>query len=138
MNVFLEVKVLLCFVFAAPLKILEKIATHVQKIKKTISTAVLKQWFDSQPTLQPTHRLAMLCDHPHSNTTLLKQMLNSHHNIVTAEETHILHDEAYLPLSKGFSPKTSVLQVLESAPVSALRQSRQDYFRFTEPFIGKA
>jgi hypothetical protein len=67
----------------------------------------------------------------------LEQVLDSHPEIVSAEETHILHDEAYLPLSRGFPETTSVLQVLEAAAPSQLRQSREDYFRFTELFIGK-
>jgi len=138
MNAFLEAKALLRTASAAPLKILEGIQARVRELEETISAVVLERWFDSQPALQPTRRLAVLCGHPRSGTTLLEQVLDSHHDIVTAEETHILHDEAYLPLSRGFSPETSVLQVLESAPVSALQQSRQDYFRFTETFIGKA
>jgi hypothetical protein len=49
-----------------------------------------------------------------------------------------LHDEAYLPLSRAFNDTTSLLQVLEAAAPSQLRQSRENYFRFTELFIGKA
>jgi hypothetical protein len=56
---------------------------------------------------------------------------------MSAEETHILHDEAYLPLARGFPAEASLLEVLESAPVSRLRQSREDYFRFTELFLGR-
>ena len=56
---------------------------------------------------------------------------------MTAEETHILHDEAYLPLSRGFPAEASLLEVLDSAPVSRLRQSRENYFRFTELFLGR-
>jgi hypothetical protein len=56
---------------------------------------------------------------------------------MTAEETHILHDEAFLPLSRGFAAEASLLEVLDSAPVSRLRQSRENYFRFTELLLGK-
>jgi hypothetical protein len=57
--------------------------------------------------------------------------------VITSEETHILHDEAYLPLAKGFPAEASVLEVLDSAPMSRLRQSREDYFSFTENFLGE-
>ena len=57
---------------------------------------------------------------------------------VSAEETHILHDEAYLPLTRGFTETTSLLQVLEAAAPSQLRRSRENYFRFTELFLGKS
>jgi tetratricopeptide (TPR) repeat protein len=113
------------------------IQARVREMEQTISSAVLERWFDSRETLQPHRRLAVLCGHPRSGTTLLEQVLDSHPGIVSAEETHILHDEAYLPLSRGFSPEASLMEVLESAPVSALQKSRQDYFRFTELFTGK-
>src|SRR6266568_6217921 len=107
-------------------------------MEETISAAVLERWFDSQPALQPARRLAILCGHPRSGTTLLEQVLDSHSDIISAEETHILHDEAYLPLSRGFPETASVLQVLDAASPSQLRQSRDNYFRFTELFIGKS
>ena len=87
---------------------------------------------------QPARRLALLCGHPRSGTTLLEQVLDAHPDIVTQEETHILHDEAYLPLSRGFAPDAPVLEVLESAPASALQESRENYFRYTALFLGHA
>ncbi len=106
-------------------------------MEQTVSSGVLERWFHAGESLQPARRLAVLCGHPLSGTTLLEQALDSHPDIVTAEETHILHDEAYLPLSRGFPQDTSVLELLDSTPINALRQSREDYFRFTELFIGK-
>ena len=137
MAAFLEAKALLRPASATPIKILEGIQARVREMEATISSAVLGRWFASSEALQPARRLAVLCGHPRSGTTLLEQVLDSHPDIVTAEETHILHDEAYLPLSRGFSPDAPVLEVLESAPVSALQKSRQDYFHFTELFTGK-
>lgn len=138
MAAFLEAKALLRPAAAAPQQILQGVQARVREMEETISATVFERWYDSQAALQPARRLAVLCGHPRSGTTLLEQVLDSHQDIVTAEETHILHDEAYLPLSRGFSPETSVLQVLESAPVSALQRSRQNYFRFTEIFIAQA
>lgn len=138
MTAFLEAKALVRPAAAAPLKILQGIQARVREMEETISATVFERWFDSQKALQPTRRLAVLCGHPRSGTTLLEQVLGSHPDIVTAEETHILHDEAYLPLSRDFAPNASVLEVLESVPASMIRQSRENYFRFTELFIGKA
>lgn len=137
MTALLEAKALLRPASAPYQNTLAGIQARVREMKQTISSAVLERWFDSRETLQPHRRLAVLCGHPRSGTTLLEQVLDSHPTIVSAEETHILHDEAYLPLSRGFSPEASLLEVLESAPVSALQKSRQDYFRFTEFFTGK-
>jgi tetratricopeptide (TPR) repeat protein len=116
---------------------LRRIQARVREMEETITSTALDRWANAAESLQPLKRFAILCGHPRSGTTLLEQVLDSHPGVVTAEETHILHDEAYLPLSHGFSADASVLEVLESAPVSRLRKSRDNYFRFTELFLGK-
>jgi len=137
MAAFLEAKALLRPASPPYQATLQGIQARVREMAETISVSALERWSRSREKLEPARRLAVLCGHPRSGTTLLEQMLDSHPDVVTAEETHILHDEAYLPLSRGFSPDASLLQVLESAPVSALQQARGDYFRFTELFLGK-
>lgn len=137
MAALLEAKALLRPAAAPHQTTLAGIQARVREMEQTISARVLERWFETRAILQPHRRLAVLCGHPRSGTTLLEQMLDSHPDIVSAEETHILHDEAYLPLSRGFPAEASLLEVLESAPASALQRSRQDYFRFTELFIGK-
>jgi tetratricopeptide (TPR) repeat protein len=119
------------------LKVLQGIQTRVNEMEQAVSANVLKRWSQGAGDLGTHRRLAILCGHPRSGTTLLEQMLDAHPDIVSAEETHILHDEAYLPLSRGFPQSASVLEVLDSAPASRLRQSREDYFRFTELFTGR-
>jgi Flp pilus assembly protein TadD len=137
MNAFLEAKAMQRPAATQPAAILKGIQERVREQEQTITAGVLQRWGELNPALAPAHRLAVLCGHPRSGTTLLEQVLDSHPDIVSAEETHILHDEAYLPLSRGFSETTSVLQVLEAAAPSQLRQSRDNYFRFTGLFLGK-
>lgn len=137
MNAFLEAKALQRPMAARAAAILEGIQARVREQEQTITAATLERWATPNPEFGPARRLAILCGHPRSGTTLLEQVLDGHPQIVSAEETHILHDEAYLPLSRGFSETTSLLQVLEAAAPSQLRTSRDNYFRFTELFIGK-
>lgn len=101
-------------------------------MEATITDRVLERWAAGTTDLQPARRVAFLCGHPRSGTTLLEQLLDAHPEIISAEETHIFHDEAYLPLSRGFSTSSSVLEVLEAAAPTQLRQARDNYFRFTE------
>jgi tetratricopeptide (TPR) repeat protein len=137
MNAFLEAKALQRPAATQAAAILRGIQERVREEEQTITANVLQRWGALNPELAPARRLAILCGHPRSGTTLLEQVLDSHPEIVSAEETHILHDEAYLPLSRGFPETTSVLQVLEAAAHSQLRQSRDNYFRFTQLFLGK-
>jgi tetratricopeptide (TPR) repeat protein len=137
MNAFLEAKALQRPAAAQPAAILQGIQARVREEEETITANVLQRWGKLNPEVSP-RRFAILCGHPRSGTTLLEQVLDAHPEIVSAEETHILHDEAYLPLSRGFSATSSVLQVLEAAAPSQLRQSRDNYFHFTELFLGKS
>jgi len=137
MSAFLEAKALQRPVASKAAAILQGIQARVKEQEQTITSAILQRWVAASPQLGPAKRLAILCGHPRSGTTMLEQVLDSHSQIVSAEETHILHDEAYLPLSRGFAETGSVLQVLEAAATSQLCQSRDNYFRFTELFLGK-
>src|SRR5438876_1484157 len=137
MSAFLEAKALQRPASTRAATILQGIQARVKEQEETISASVLERWSQAGTGASPPRRLAILCGHPRSGTTLLEQVLDTHPEIVSAEETHILHDEAYLPLSRGFPEAASVLQVLDAAPPSQLRQSRENYFRFTELFIGK-
>src|SRR6266404_1225516 len=137
MEAFLEAKALVRPAVVQHTATLERIQARLRALESTITASVLERWAAAAESLQPLHRFAILCGHPRSGTTLLEQVLDSHPDVLTAEETQILHDEAYLPLCRGFSPEASVFEVLESAPLSRLRQSRANYFRFTELMLGK-
>jgi hypothetical protein len=106
-------------------------------LEKTVTTEVIGQWRAALPDLAPSRRLAILCGHPRSGTTLLEQILDSHAEIVSAEETHIMHDEAYLPLTRGISADKSLVTVLNSCETARLRESREDYFKCSELFLQK-
>ena len=136
MEAFLEAKALIRPAVVNHDVTLQRIQGRVREMEQTITSSVLERWAAAAESLQPLQRFAILCGHPRSGTTLLEQVLDSHPGVLTAEETHILHDEAYLPLSRGFPPEASVLEVLESAPLSRLRQSRENYFRFSELYLG--
>jgi tetratricopeptide (TPR) repeat protein len=137
MEAFLEAKALIRPAVLNHAATLQRIQRRVREMEESITASALERCAEAAEALRPLQRFAILCGHPRSGTTLLEQVLDSHPDALTAEETHILHDEAYLPLSRGFSAEASVLEVLESAPVSRLRQSRESYFRFTELFLGR-
>src|SRR5208282_2144119 len=72
--------------------------------------------------------LALLGGHPRSGTTLLEQVLDSHPEIVSAEETSIFMSEVYVPIRRGLPDSASILTGLESAPLELLSRSRARYF----------
>jgi Tfp pilus assembly protein PilF len=111
---------------------LQHIQNRAKEMEQTITTAVLDRWRADATRLQPQRRVALLCGHPRSGTTLLEQVLDAHSDVTSAEETRLMHDEAYMPLIRDFPEGTSVLQALDSCPPSLVRQARENYFRCAE------
>jgi hypothetical protein len=111
-----------------------------------MSAEVLQRWSAAGPQLPPARRLALLCGHPRSGTTLLEQVLDAHPDIVTAEETNIFHLDVCLPLAKARPPEPDAadtatfqlkLEAMEAAPLELLRRLRENYFRSMERCLGE-
>jgi Tfp pilus assembly protein PilF len=137
MSAFLEAKALLRPHMTTQAAILQHMQSRAKEMEETIPTAVLDRWRADADKLQPLRRIALLCGHPRSGTTLLEQVLDAHSDITSAEETKVMHDDAYLPLIRDFPEGTSVLQALDSVPPSVIRYARENYFHCMELFLGR-
>ena len=135
MTALLEAKALLRPHMGPHAATLQHMQGRAREMEQSITAAVMDRWRADADKLQPLRRIALLCGHPRSGTTLLEQVLDAHSDIISAEETKIMHDDAYLPLIRDFPEGTSVLQALDSVPPSALRHARENYFRCTELFL---
>ncbi len=116
---------------------LQHIQNRGKEMEQTITADVMQRWRGDADKLQPTRRIALLCGHPRSGTTLLEQVLDSHSNVVSSEETKIMHDEAYLQLIRDFPEGTSILDALDQPPIEVIRRARDNYFRCTELLLRK-
>ena len=103
-----------------------------------IKAEAMQGWFDAKAELQPFHRLALLAGHARSGTTLLEQVLDSHPDIISAEETEIFMDDAFLPLRAGLPPNITMFGVLKLAQTTALKESRERYFRTMELHLNQS
>ena len=137
MAAFHEAKSLLRPQLERPAAELKVMRTRINNLVASAPADVLKQWFDSTAQLQPAHRLALLGGHPRSGTTLLEQVLDSHPDIVSAEETEIFYDDAYAPLLRGLPDDTAMSAALTTATTAQLQSSRQNYFRSMELSLGQ-
>jgi tetratricopeptide (TPR) repeat protein len=115
---------------------LQHMQSRAKEMEQTIPAAVTDRWRADGAKLEPARRIALLCGHPRSGTTLLEQVLDAHSDITSAEETKLMHDEAYLPLIRDFPEGTSVLQALDSVPLSVVTYARENYFRCAELLLG--
>jgi tetratricopeptide (TPR) repeat protein len=138
MSAFLEAKALLLPDAPPLLAQLKVIVGFLTEMQSNVSADVLTRWADSsQELLQPPHRLAFLGGHARSGTTLLEQVLDSHPDIVSAEETSIFHNDAYTPLRNSLPPETTMLAGLEGASTQTLRQARERYFQSMSLCLGR-
>ncbi len=137
MAAFLEAKSL--FQPQAPpfLDQLKSFRSRLQAMEAGVTADMLRRWFADAPALPPARRVALLCGHARSGTTLLEQVLDAHPDIISAEETTVFADDALAPLRRFSPPDAPRLAVLAAAGLPALQQSRADYFRSIELAIGR-
>jgi tetratricopeptide (TPR) repeat protein len=137
MTAFLEAKSLLTPDAPPVLAQLQLIIKHLNEMQTNVSAEMLARWFDSgREHLQPAHRMAFLGGHARSGTTLLEQVLDSHPDIISAEETTIFHEDAYATLRRNLPHETSMLTGLDTASVETLRLARERYFQSMSLWLG--
>ncbi|HXR06596.1 MAG TPA: sulfotransferase [Candidatus Acidoferrum sp.] len=136
MSAFLEAKALVRPDAPPFLAQRHEVRARLKEFRSGLTREKLQAWLDCGQALQPSRRLTLLGGHPRSGTTLLEQVLDSHPDVISAEETPIFHDDAYVPIVRHFPEGTPLMTILESVPTDALQQSRQNYFRCAELFLG--
>jgi tetratricopeptide (TPR) repeat protein len=138
MTAFLNAKNLLRPQSSEPPVVSQSTRARLKLMQANVTSEMFQRWFASGQALAPARRLALLCGHPRSGTTLLEQALDAHPDIVSAEETEIFLDDAFAPLKRRFPPDAYMLPVLEAADIPALQQSRSDYFQAMELSLGQS
>ena len=118
------------------LQALKQTRAYLKVMEENVSAEQLRRWFENGPALPPSRRLALLCGHARSGTTLLEQVLDAHPDIVSVEESPIFLNDAYLPVRRKSAQNAHMLPALEAADNPALQRSRAAYFRSMELEIG--
>ncbi|HEY2083501.1 MAG TPA: sulfotransferase [Verrucomicrobiae bacterium] len=111
--------------------------SRAAEMEQTITTEVLDRWRADAAKLHPVRRIALLCGHPRSGTTLLEQVLEAHSDVISAEETMLMHDEAYLPLIRDLPEGTDIRPAFDSASPAVIARSRNNYFRCANLLLGR-
>ena len=136
MSSFLEAKAMMRAEAAPLIAPFLQFRAQSAKLQTTFSAEHFQRWYATAPALQPSRPLALLCGHPRSGTTLLEQVLDSHPNIVSVEETPLFGIYGYNPLIRRFTGTPFMPAILESAPVEALQKSRESYFAVAGMHLG--
>ena len=137
MTAWREAKALLQPQAGRPAYELKIMRARVQHLITNATAEVLHQWFEASDKLQPARQLALLGGHPRSGTTLLEQVLDSHPDIVSAEETEIFKHDAYVPLLQSQPDDIAMFAAPATATPAALQTARTAYFRAMELSLGQ-
>jgi tetratricopeptide (TPR) repeat protein len=132
MSAFLNAKTLIRPQTPRPLDESKAVRARLNVMKSNVTSEIFQHWFDGGRELLPTRRLALLCGHPRSGTTLLEQVLDSHPDIVSAEETDVFLDDAFSLVKRHSSPDTYMVPALDAAKITTLQQARAAYFQTME------
>jgi tetratricopeptide (TPR) repeat protein len=76
--------------------------------------------------------LALLTSHPRSGTTLLEQVLDSHPQLISADELQVLSELVYVPIGQTAAANESLPAVLDRAGADFLNQLRRTYLNSME------
>ncbi len=137
MAAFLEAKSMILPNAAQYIAAQKLVHSRLKIVTEKLSPETVGRWRTQQAGPEPSCRLALLCGHPRSGTTLLEQVLDSHPEFVSAEETAIFLRESFTTLLRDSPPGALMLEVLESASPQALRQARQNYADCMAKFLGQ-
>ena len=118
--------------------LLQTVHDRMAEMLALSNAELFQKWKSALPSLTPGRRISLLCGHPRSGTTLVEQVIDAHPQAISLEETRILHDNAYLPLTRDMAPETSILKVLNDASDQTLRDARAEYWRCAEGFLGES
>lgn len=80
--------------------------------------------------------IALIAGHPRSGTTLLEQIIDSHSETISAEETENFSLFAFTPLlQRSFADKTT-FQALDELNSSSIEDARRDYLNSISRVVG--
>jgi tetratricopeptide (TPR) repeat protein len=117
---------------------LQVMRDRLRRLREGLSAERLAEWRGMAGELMPARRVALLGGHPRSGTTLLEQVVDAHAEVISAEETELFHDDAYLVVARGAANEEDMLGILSGAGRERLQAARENYFARAGQFLGEA
>ncbi len=137
MNAFVDAKAILRREAAPHLAQWQRCRAEDERTRQSLSPEILQSWSDKGHELRPQSRIALLCGHPRSGTTLLEQVLDAHPDMLSAEETNNFVDYVHMPMHWRAPEGTPTIAFLNEAPTDQLLGCRANYLRAMELCLGE-
>lgn len=114
MTALLDAKALMRQGAAQSLKILQQKQAQLKEMQQSANEQGVQRWRKAGATdLQPAKKLALLCGHARSGTTLLEYVVDAHSGVTSAEESMVFHNKAYYPLGQVASRNATFVSSLD-------------------------
>ncbi len=108
---------------------------RVDRMLEDITKEDFQRW-DQQGPAGDAMRLALLTGHPRSGTTLIEQVLDSHSDLISADEFATFSDWVFVALGMHHpAATTTILTMLSRTPKRRFAKARQDYWSRTEAML---
>jgi tetratricopeptide (TPR) repeat protein len=95
-----------------------------------------QEWQDALEDLGPKRRIALLGGHPRSGTTLLEQVLDSHPDMISAEEAENFGLFSLWPIMRAHET-ADPFKGMDESTVDELKASRERYFSAIDRCLGE-
>jgi tetratricopeptide (TPR) repeat protein len=107
------------------------------QLLESLDKARYEGWQEMAKTDTP-YRLAALTSHPRSGTTLVEQLLDSHDQVISADEFDVFARWVFIPIVRKFPHSLPVLTMLEHVPPTVRRMARATYWQQTEAILDQS
>jgi tetratricopeptide (TPR) repeat protein len=102
-----------------------------RQLIEALDKSVYEKWQESAASDTPL-RFAVLTSHPRSGTTLVEQLLDSHDELISADEFDVFTQWIFLPIVRKFPSSATLLQILDNVPPAVRQRARETYWKQTE------
>lgn len=112
----------------------QEMLSRNQEVIAALDNARYARWAADAEQDTP-FRIVALTSHPRSGTTLIEQLLDSHDQVISADEFDVFTRWVYLPIVRKFPYSTTIPTVLENVPPKVRQMARATYWQQTEAIL---
>jgi tetratricopeptide (TPR) repeat protein len=116
---------------AAARQQIQQMLMHNEQVVTALDRSCYERWAKVAEN-DPPYRLAALTSHPRSGTTLVEQLLDSHDELISADEFDVFTRCVFLPVVRKFPLSMHVFEVLDRVPAIVRQRVRANYWQQTE------
>jgi len=121
---------------AKQIQMSNRVLAKNQEVLDSLDESLYARWREPLQNASE-YRFAALTSHPRSGTTLVEQVLDSHDELISADEFDVFTEWVQQPLVRKFPRDTPLLTVLNNVPQVIWNEARATYWKQTEAIFNE-